>query len=73
MYLALMLSYTISAVINKVASGAGEMYMATSSISFIPLWLALLSLVFGPARPGCGQSSLAPMHSCQATLLLSSN
>lgn len=42
----LMLSYTISAVINKVAAGAGDVYMATSSISFIPLWLALLSLVF---------------------------
>lgn len=40
-------SYTISLVINKVAGGAGNfMGMNASSISYIPAWLALLSLVF---------------------------
>lgn len=40
-------SYTISFVINKVAGGAGNfMGMNASSISYIPAWLALLSLVF---------------------------
>ncbi|MCM1143343.1 MAG: ABC transporter permease [Blautia sp.] len=41
----LILSYSISAIINKVAAGASDMGIA-SSISYIPLWLALLSLVF---------------------------
>lgn len=43
----LALSYTLSAVINKLASGANGMMMPESaSISYIPIWLALLSLAF---------------------------
>lgn len=43
----LVLSYTLSAVINKLAAGAGGMMVPEStSISYIPIWLALLSLVF---------------------------
>ena len=43
----LILSYSISMVINKVSAGAENMMMpASSSISYIPLWLAGLSLVF---------------------------
>ncbi|MCM1253230.1 MAG: ABC transporter permease [Clostridium sp.] len=43
----LALSYTLSIVINKVAAGAdGGMMMTGSSISYIPLWLAGLALVF---------------------------
>ncbi len=41
----LVLSYSISFIINKFAANAQE-FMASSSISFIPLWLAALSLVF---------------------------
>ena len=41
----LVLSYSISFIINKFAASAQE-FMASSSISFIPLWLAALSLVF---------------------------
>ncbi|MCM1385836.1 MAG: ABC transporter permease [Bacillus sp. (in: Bacteria)] len=43
----LALSYTLSIVINKLAAGAdGGMMMTGSSISYIPLWLAGLALVF---------------------------
>lgn len=43
----LVLSYTLSAVINKLAAGAGGMMVPEStSISYIPIWLALLSLIF---------------------------
>lgn len=43
----LALSYTLSIVINKVAAGAeGGMMMTGSSISYIPMWLAGLALVF---------------------------
>lgn len=43
----LALSYTLSAVINKLVSGANGMMMPESaSISYIPIWLALLSLAF---------------------------
>ncbi len=40
-------SYTISLVINKFAGGAGNfMGVNAASISYIPAWLAILSLVF---------------------------
>lgn len=44
----LILSYTISMVINKIAAGAGDgaIMMSSSSISYIPFWLAGLSLIF---------------------------
>ena len=44
----LALSYTLSAVINKLAAGANGMMMVSesASISYIPIWLALLSLAF---------------------------
>ncbi len=43
----LILSYTLSIVINRIASGAeGGMVAAGSSISYIPFWLAGMSLVF---------------------------
>ena len=43
----LILSYTLSIVINRVASGAESgMVAAGSSISYIPFWLAGMSLVF---------------------------
>ena len=44
----LVLSYTLSVVINKLAAGAGGMMMMSesTSISYIPIWLALLSLAF---------------------------
>lgn len=41
----LILSYSISIVINRIASQASE-YMNMSSISYIPLWLTAVSLVF---------------------------
>lgn len=41
----LVLSYTLSLVINKVAAGA-ENFMVSSSISYIPIWLAGVSLLF---------------------------
>ncbi|MCM1039727.1 MAG: ABC transporter permease [Roseburia sp.] len=41
----LALSYTLSFVINKFAAGAQE-FMSASTISYIPLWLAGISLVF---------------------------
>ena len=65
------LSYTISMVINKVASSASS-YMDISSISHIPLWLAMLSLVFAvlvgmvagffPALRAMKLSPLAAIH-----------
>lgn len=71
----LILSYSISAVINKLAAGAGEsgmMISASSSISYIPLWLAGLSLVFAvmvgmvagffPALRAMKLSPLAAIH-----------
>ena len=42
----LILSYTLSFVINKFAAGAEGLMMTSSSISYIPFWLAGLSLVF---------------------------
>ncbi|MBD5453120.1 MAG: ABC transporter permease [Lachnospiraceae bacterium] len=43
----LVLSYTLSIVINRIASGAESgMVAAGSSISYIPFWLAGMSLVF---------------------------
>ena len=43
----LILSYTLSIVINRIASGAESgMVAAGSSISYIPFWLAGMSLVF---------------------------
>ena len=71
----LILSYSISAVINKLAAGAGEsgmMISASSSISYIPIWLAGLSLVFAvmvgmvagffPALRAMKLSPLAAIH-----------
>jgi len=70
----LVLSYSISALINKVAAGAeGMMMMSESaSISYIPIWLALLSLVFAvmvgmvagffPALRAMKLSPLAAIH-----------
>ena len=65
------LSYSISMVINKVASSASS-YMDISSISHIPLWLAMLSLVFAvlvgmvagffPALRAMKLSPLAAIH-----------
>ncbi len=71
----LALSYSISVVINKIASGAeggGMMLPASSSISYIPFWLAGLSLVFAvmvgmvagffPALRAMKLSPLAAIH-----------
>lgn len=65
----LILSFTISAVINKVAQSAQE-YM--QGISYIPVWLVLLSLVFAvlvgmvagffPARRAMKLSPLAAIR-----------
>ena len=65
----LVLSFTISAIINKLAQAAEE-YM--SGISFIPIWLALLSLIFAvlvgmiagffPARRAMKLSPLAAIR-----------
>lgn len=41
----LVLSYIASAVINKLAAGAAELNLS-SNISYIPFWLALVSLAF---------------------------
>ncbi|MCR5251683.1 MAG: ABC transporter permease [Lachnospiraceae bacterium] len=40
------LSYAMSVVINKLVSGSEMLGMGESSISVIPVWLALLSVVF---------------------------
>ena len=71
----LALSYSISVVINKIASGAeggGMMLPASSAISYIPFWLAGLSLVFAvmvgmvagffPALRAMKLSPLAAIH-----------
>ena len=71
----LALSYSISVVINQIASGAeggGMMLPASSSISYIPFWLAGLSLVFAvmvgmvagffPALRAMKLSPLAAIH-----------
>lgn len=68
----LILSFTISMVINKVAAGAGDMMGLSSSISYIPFWLALISLVFAvlvgmaagffPALRAMKLSPLAAIH-----------
>lgn len=69
----LILSYSISVVINRIASGAGGMMLpASSSISYIPLWLAGLSLLFAvmvgmvagffPALRAMKLSPLAAIH-----------
>lgn len=65
------LSYSISALINKIAAGANS-YMDVSSISYIPVWLAMLSLVFAimvgmvagffPALRAMKLSPLAAIH-----------
>lgn len=65
----LVLSYTISFVINRIVSGASD-YM--TSISYIPFWLAMLSLVFAvmvgmiagffPALRAMKLSPLAAIH-----------
>lgn len=65
----LLLSYTISFVINRIVSGTSD-YM--TSISYIPFWLAFLSLVFAvfvgmaagffPALRAMKLSPLAAIH-----------
>ena len=65
----LILSFTISAVINKVAQSAQE-YM--QGISYIPIWLVLVSMVFAvlvgmtagffPARRAMKLSPLAAIR-----------
>ncbi|MDE5939837.1 MAG: ABC transporter permease [Lachnospiraceae bacterium] len=68
----LVLSFILSVVINKVAANANE-YMATSGgISYIPIWLVFLSLVFAvmvgmvagffPARRAMRLSPLAAIR-----------
>ncbi|MDE5716093.1 MAG: FtsX-like permease family protein, partial [Lachnospiraceae bacterium] len=68
----LVLSFILSVVINKVAANANE-YMATSGgISYIPVWLVFLSLVFAvmvgmvagffPARRAMRLSPLAAIR-----------
>ena len=68
----LILSFILSVIINKVAANANE-YMATSGgISYIPIWLVLLSLVFAvmvgmvagffPARRAMRLSPLAAIR-----------
>ena len=66
----LILSYTISFVINRIVAGASD-YM--TSISYIPFWLAILSLGFAvlvgmvagffPALRAMKLSPLAAIHS----------
>ncbi len=68
----LILSFTISMVINKVAAGAGDMMGLSSSISYIPFWLVLISLIFAvlvgmaagffPALRAMKLSPLAAIH-----------
>ena len=68
----LILSFTLSIVINKLAAGAGDMMGLSSSISYIPFWLALISLVFAvlvgmaagffPALRAMKLSPLAAIH-----------
>ena len=68
----LILSFILSVIINKVAANANE-YMATSGgISYIPIWLVFLSLVFAvmvgmvagffPARRAMRLSPLAAIR-----------
>lgn len=68
----LILSLILSVVINKVAAGANEYMGTTGGISYIPVWLALLSLVFAvmvgmvagffPARRAMRLSPLAAIR-----------
>lgn len=67
----LIFSYIISAVINRIAAAASN-FMDVSTISYIPFWLALISLVFAvlvgmvagffPALRAMKLSPLAAIH-----------
>lgn len=66
------LSFGISAVINKLAQSSQEMMLEGSSISYIPVWLMGLSLIFAilvgmvagffPARRAMKLSPLAAIR-----------
>ena len=66
------LSFAISAVINKLAQSSQDMMLGGGSISFIPVWLMGLSLVFAilvgmiagffPARRAMKLSPLAAIR-----------
>ena len=68
----LILSFILSVVINKVAAGANEYMGTTGGISYIPIWLVLVSLVFAvmvgmvagffPARRAMRLSPLAAIR-----------
>ena len=68
----LILSFILSVVINKVAANANEYMAASGGISYIPIWLVLLSLVFAvmvgmvagffPARRAMRLSPLAAIR-----------
>ncbi|MBD5519829.1 MAG: ABC transporter permease [Lachnospiraceae bacterium] len=68
----LILSFTLSIVINKLAAGAGDMMGLSSSISYIPFWLVIISLAFAvlvgmaagffPALRAMKLSPLAAIH-----------
>ena len=68
----LVLSFIISFVINRIAGAAGEEMMDMAGISYIPLWLVILSLFFAvlvgmmagffPARRAMKLSPLAAIR-----------
>lgn len=68
----LILSIILSFVINKVAIGINEYMGTTGNISYIPLWLGVLSMVFAvmvgmfagffPARRAMRLSPLAAIR-----------
>lgn len=68
----LILSFILSVVINKVAASANEYMNAAGGISYIPIWLVFLSLVFAvmvgmvagffPARRAMRLSPLAAIR-----------
>ena len=68
----LILSFILSVIINKVAANANEYMGTTGGISYIPIWLVFLSLVFAvmvgmvagffPARRAMRLSPLAAIR-----------